>query len=84
MFPHSCSGASPPRRRAPAIVDGNRAPRAADHPAALVADNSVLRGIVNPLLDARMDVDPQRVLDSVRYGEELGSAERASAARPGD
>ena len=82
-FPKFMLRRIPPSKAGAGIVDGIERRSARIIRPRWWRINSVFRGIINPLFDARMDVDP-RVLDSVRYGEELGSAERASAARPGD
>jgi NAD(P)-dependent dehydrogenase (short-subunit alcohol dehydrogenase family) len=83
FFPKFMLRRIPPSKAGAAIADGieQRAPRIIRPRWWRV--NSVLRGILNPIIDARMDVD-KRVLDSVRYGEELGNAERAGAAQRAD
>lgn len=66
-----------PSKAGAAIVDGieKRAPRIIRPKFWRVL--SVFRGVLNPLIDARMDSDA-RVHDAVREGEALGHAERAS------
>ena len=77
-FPKFMLRRIPPSKAGAGIVDGieSRAPRIIRP--RWWAINSALRGILNPLFDARMDVD-RRVLDSVRLGEELGNAEGGTA-----
>ena len=73
MFPKALLRRLPPSAAGAAIVDGieRRAPR-------IVRPRwwrvwSALRGIVNPLLDARFDRD-ERMREAVREGERLGRA----------
>ena len=75
IFPEFMTRRLHPAVAGTAIVDGieRRAPRIIRPRWWRVA--SVLRGILNPLLDARMVAD-ERVTESLIEGERLGSAER--------
>ena len=80
VFPPALLRRLPPAAAGAAIVEGieRRAPR-------IVRPRwwrawSALRGIVNPLLDARFDRD-ERMREAVREGERLGRAERTETTR---
>jgi NAD(P)-dependent dehydrogenase (short-subunit alcohol dehydrogenase family) len=79
IFPRFVTKRLHPSTAGAAIVDGieRRAPR-------IIRPRwwraySVLRGVLNPLLDARVERD-ERFHDTVREGERLGAAESAQAA----
>jgi NAD(P)-dependent dehydrogenase (short-subunit alcohol dehydrogenase family) len=78
MFPEFMTRRLHPAVAGTAIADGieRRAPRIIRPRWWRVA--SVLRGIMNPLLDARMPRD-ERVIETLAEGERLGSAEREGA-----
>ena len=75
-----CCGACRRRRRGPRSSRGSSAARRGSSARAGGGPGRSLRGIVNPLLDARFDRD-ERMREAVREGERLGRAERTETTR---